>query len=401
LIKEKLMPKMSRLRTLSLLAVAVALLAALAVPVLAADPVFSPLRGTVTIDGADAPAGTTVAVFVGTEVTARASVTTTIPGYYEVVVMGEAADVGKGLRLEVNGVAAMSTPTSPTFTSYQPQVVALAVYIEEEPPVRYNLTISIHPAGWGSTQPAAGTHPLVENTNVTITATALNGYAFSHWSGDAAGTDPTITVTMNADHAIIANFEVAEIPPVECGLTISCTTGGLVTEPGVGPFTYDAGEVVALMAEPGDGYWFVIWTGDVATIASCSAASTTIVMNGDYSVTATFQEGVPPPVLPELDCFIATAAYGTPMAGEIQVLREFRDRYMLTNPVGQALVDFYYEVSPPVAEFIAEHPGLKPVVRAGLMPAVTMSTVVVNTTILFHFSQMKRIAALTMGRFTL
>jgi hypothetical protein len=79
-------------------------------------------------------------------------------------------------------------------------------------------------------------------------------------------------------------------------------------------------------------------------------------------------------------CFIATAAYGTPMAEEIQILREFRDEYLLTNPVGQALVDLYYRVSPPIAEFITEHPSLKPIVRAGLVPAVAMSTVAVNTT---------------------
>ena len=79
-------------------------------------------------------------------------------------------------------------------------------------------------------------------------------------------------------------------------------------------------------------------------------------------------------------CFIATAAYGTPMAEEIQILREFRDEYLLTNWVGQALVDIYYGTSPPVAEFITEHPSLKPVVRAGLLPAVAMSAVAVNTT---------------------
>ena len=78
-------------------------------------------------------------------------------------------------------------------------------------------------------------------------------------------------------------------------------------------------------------------------------------------------------------CFIATAAYGTPMAGEIQVLREFRDKYLLTNPPGRAFVDFYYRVSPPIAEFIAEHPSLKPIVRAGLLSAVVVSTVVIDT----------------------
>jgi len=78
-------------------------------------------------------------------------------------------------------------------------------------------------------------------------------------------------------------------------------------------------------------------------------------------------------------CFIATAAYGTPLAQQIQILREFRDEYLLTNPVGQALVDLYYRVSPPIAEFITEHPSLKSMVRVGLAPAVAMSRLAVNT----------------------
>lgn len=81
------------------------------------------------------------------------------------------------------------------------------------------------------------------------------------------------------------------------------------------------------------------------------------------------------------DCFIATAAYGTPMAEEVQILRAFRDGHMLTNPVGEALVDLYYRVSPPMAVFVDEHPGIKPIVRAVLEPAIAMSTVAVNTTL--------------------
>ena len=80
-------------------------------------------------------------------------------------------------------------------------------------------------------------------------------------------------------------------------------------------------------------------------------------------------------------CFIATAAYGTPMAEEIDILRDFRDEFLLTNPVGEALVELYYNTSPPVAEFIAEHPTLKQVVRSGLEPVIAMSTVAVNTTL--------------------
>jgi hypothetical protein len=66
------------------------------------------------------------------------------------------------------------------------------------------------------------------------------------------------------------------------------------------------------------------------------------------------------------------------MAEEIQILREFRDECLLTNPLGQALVDIYYRVSPPMADFITEHPGLKPIVRAALFPAVVISAVIIN-----------------------
>ena len=61
------------------------------------------------------------------------------------------------------------------------------------------------------------------------------------------------------------------------------------------------------------------------------------------------------------------------MGKEIEIL--------LTNPVGQASVDFYYKVSPTMAEFTTEHPSLKPIVRVGLVPAVAISTVAVNTTL--------------------
>jgi len=67
-------------------------------------------------------------------------------------------------------------------------------------------------------------------------------------------------------------------------------------------------------------------------------------------------------------CFIATAAFGSPMERQVRHLSEFRDRYMLTNAVGKRCVDFYYRHSPSLADHIREHSALKTVVRMVLLP---------------------------------
>jgi hypothetical protein len=76
---------------------------------------------------------------------------------------------------------------------------------------------------------------------------------------------------------------------IRYNLTVSSTGGGSVTTPGEATFTYDEGEVINLVATPDAGYQFTEWTGDVYTIPNINAASTTITMQGNYEITASFE----------------------------------------------------------------------------------------------------------------
>ncbi len=98
---------------------------------------------------------------------------------------------------------------------------------------------------------------------------------------------------VRADLAVRAVGEVEPPPPPEeYTLSVSSTTGGSVTEPGEGTFTYEEGTVVDLVAVADSGHVFVEWIGDTGTIADVNSASTTITVDGDYSITATFAESI-------------------------------------------------------------------------------------------------------------
>ena len=77
-------------------------------------------------------------------------------------------------------------------------------------------------------------------------------------------------------------------------------------------------------------------------------------------------------------CLIATAAFGSEMAPQIQFLREIRDNTVLQTESGSAFMtgfnQFYYSFSPVIADYERENPAFKEAVKITLTPLLTSLT---------------------------
>jgi uncharacterized repeat protein (TIGR02543 family) len=144
----------------------------------------------------------------------------------------------------------------------------------------YTLTVTVSPSAGGSVSQSPSP-PYHYGDVVTLTATANTGYSFDHWSGDASGTSPVTTVTMNGNKSVTATFTQNEYT---LSITIDPTGGGTVSQDPSPPYHY--GDVVTLTAIANEGYTFYYWSGD----ASGSSTVTTVTMDGNKSVTAHFIE---------------------------------------------------------------------------------------------------------------
>ena len=144
-------------------------------------------------------------------------------------------------------------------------------------------TLTIDSVGHGDVQlsPPGGVYE--DGTAVSLTATAAFNYQFSHWSGDAGGTQNPVTVIMNGNKLVTANF--SETPSIQYSLSTNVVgSGGIVLSPPGG--LYNAGTVVTISAVPDPGYFFSGWGGDVSGVNN----PTTITMDSDKTAIAAFIE---------------------------------------------------------------------------------------------------------------
>jgi serine protease len=205
-------------------------------------------------------------------------------------------------------------------------------------------------------------------------------------SGSTCTTSTCGAGIVNA-HAAVRCATAATVPSADAGADQSVYTGTSVTLSGYSPDDCAAS---------------FLWTqtsGPAVTLSSTTVARPTFTAPSDaavlvFSLVITDDEGNPSAAdtvsitvnrIPTRgsaagggggggsNCFIATAAYGAPMDEEVRYLRAFRDQYLLGHRAGRSFVEWYYRVSPPIADFIRERPWLRATVRAVLTPFVAVS----------------------------
>ncbi len=141
----------------------------------------------------------------------------------------------------------------------------------------YELEVNVE--GHGNVDIAPDMDEYDHGGEVTLTASPEEGWYFAEWTGAHTGTEEEITIIMDEDKVVTANFEIYEYD-----LTINVEGEGS-TIPEEGAHTYEYGEEVLIEATPDDGWYFEEWTGD----HTGTDEGLTVVMDEDKEITAHFE----------------------------------------------------------------------------------------------------------------
>ena len=273
----------------------------------------------------------------------------TMSGTYEVEIGGNGV-MGSGTPIPGDS-GAVTAGQQMTTTIYASDLINLAggangpytIYI-------YVKTSSV--TAYGVTSIILLTVPPQPATN--LTATPNDSKAFLNWTASTSNYVGGYEVYFSA-----SPFDIYSLPSTQedAGNVVSYTLGGLVdgTPYAIGLVTYD----------------------QAGNTSGLSNTVTVIPVHIPSPSDLAGQKG---------NCFIATAAYGSYDDFDVWVLRQFRNKILLKSDAGRWFVKTYYELSPPLAHFIAGHDALRAIIRVLLKPFVFGSMVVLYGTLLLKLS---------------
>jgi len=147
-------------------------------------------------------------------------------------------------------------------------------------PTSTNYILTVNAAN-GTVSKSPDQASYASGTLVSLTAVPSAGYQFSSWSGAASGTTNPLSITMNANKSITANF--SPVGTTTYSLTVTTNGSGSVSK-SPDQTTYNSGSNVTLTAIPATGYKFNGWSGS----ASGTINPLTVSMTSNKNITATF-----------------------------------------------------------------------------------------------------------------
>lgn len=144
------------------------------------------------------------------------------------------------------------------------------------------LTVQIN--GGGSVAPGAGSHAYDIGSDVALSAASNGNWDFINWTGAVSTNATSANVTVDVDKTVTANFQ-----RTHGDLILSLSGSGSIT-PAPGTYNHPAGTPVNIVAAPAPGWQFVQWNGDTGAVGNIYSNNTTLMINGDYHITATFAQ---------------------------------------------------------------------------------------------------------------
>ncbi len=150
-------------------------------------------------------------------------------------------------------------------------------------PTYYSLTTNVNPEGSGTIIKTPDRSSYLSGSVVTLQAISATGYYFVGWSGDISGTQNPISITMDSDKSITANFEEVPSGSYSLDITLDPPDGGVVKKEPDKSY-YSLGEELQLTVIPNEGFSFEGWSGNLTG----NQNPVTITITSNMKITANF-----------------------------------------------------------------------------------------------------------------